>query len=117
MGPRRIEYTLEEERAQQPETPAAVRPPEGTGKMEPEEQIAERWRSFAQSRDPTERQELIVQYAPLVKFTVGRLAMHYPTILDADDIQSIGTVGLIEAVDRFDPERGVKFQTYAFQRI
>lgn len=63
------------------------------------------------------RQEIIRRYAPLVKYVIGRMALGTLGILDADDIISHGTIGLINAVDRFDPSRGVKFETYAIQRI
>lgn len=65
----------------------------------------------------TQREALISQYAPLVKYVVGRLAIGLPNVLDYEDILSFGTVGLIEAVDRFDDSKGVKFETYAIARI
>ncbi|HEU5317058.1 MAG TPA: FliA/WhiG family RNA polymerase sigma factor [Chloroflexota bacterium] len=78
---------------------------------------ADRWVRFAAERDPALREQLILQYAPLVKYVVGRLAIMLPRILDSDDVLSIGTMGLIEAVDRYDPSTGVKFQTYAISRV
>ena len=78
---------------------------------------ADRWVRYAAERDPAIREQLILQYAPLVKYVVGRLAIMLPRILDSDDVLSIGTMGLIEAVDRFDPSTGVKFQTYAISRV
>ncbi|HET7767243.1 MAG TPA: FliA/WhiG family RNA polymerase sigma factor [Chloroflexota bacterium] len=78
---------------------------------------ADRWVRFAAERDPALREQLILQYAPLVKYVVGRLALMLPRILDSDDVLSIGTMGLIEAIDRFDPSTGVKFQTYAISRV
>ena len=78
---------------------------------------ADRWVRYAAERDPGIREQLILQYAPLVKYVVGRLAIMLPRILDSDDVLSIGTMGLIEAVDRYDPSTGVKFQTYAISRI
>jgi RNA polymerase sigma factor for flagellar operon FliA len=64
-----------------------------------------------------EREAAIRQYAPLVKYVVGRLAIGLPAILDYEDILSYGTIGLIEALDRFDDSKGVKFETYAISRI
>jgi RNA polymerase sigma factor for flagellar operon FliA len=78
---------------------------------------ADRWVRFAADRDPALREQLILQYAPLVKYVVGRLAIMLPRILDSDDVLSIGTMGLIEAIDRYDPSTGVKFQTYAISRV
>ncbi len=64
-----------------------------------------------------DRETAIQQYAPLVKYVVGRLAIGLPAILDYEDILSYGTIGLIEALDRFDGSKGVKFETYAISRI
>lgn len=66
---------------------------------------------------PADRDTAIRQYAPLVKYVVGRLAIGLPAILDYEDILSYGTIGLIEALDRFDATKGVKFETYAISRI
>jgi RNA polymerase sigma factor for flagellar operon FliA len=60
---------------------------------------------------------MIVQYAPLVKYVVGRMAVSMPGVLSSEDIISYGTIGLIQAVDRYDPGVGVKFETYAIRRI
>ena len=60
---------------------------------------------------------MIVRYAPLVKYVVGRLAISLPAVIDYDDLLGYGTLGLIDAVDRFDPARLVKFETYAVTRI
>jgi RNA polymerase sigma factor for flagellar operon FliA len=65
----------------------------------------------------SDRDATIQQYAPLVKYVVGRLAIGLPAILDYEDILSYGTIGLIEALDRFDDSKGVKFETYAISRI
>lgn len=64
-----------------------------------------------------ERTELIVQYAPLVKFLAGRMAMRVPPSVSLDDLVSAGVMGLLDAVDKFDPSRAVKFKTYAEFRI
>jgi len=64
-----------------------------------------------------DRDAMIQQYAPLVRYVVGRLAIGLPAILDYDDILSYGTIGLMEAIDRFDDAKGVKFETYAICRI
>jgi len=65
----------------------------------------------------TDREAMIVRYAPLVKYVVGRLAISLPAVIDHDDLLGYGTLGLIDAVDRFDPARLVKFETYAVTRI
>src|SRR6202035_1836282 len=63
------------------------------------------------------RDELVVRYAPLVKYVIGRMAISLPAAMDSDDVLSSGTVGLLHAIDRFDPDQGVRFETYALQRI
>lgn len=88
----------------------------GPGTLSPE-QIQNRWQQFVKSRSPELRRKLILQYFPLVKYVMGRLALSLPAVMEYGDILSAGTLGLIEAVDRYNPERGVKFQTYAFHRI
>jgi len=75
------------------------------------------WQAYAKERAPELREQIILQYAPLVKYVMGRLAISLPAVLDYEDILSFGTIGLIEAVERFDYEKGVKFETYAISRI
>ena len=75
------------------------------------------WARFAATRDPELRAELITTYTPLVRFVVGRLGIPPSCILDADDLLSCGTIGLITAVDRFDPTRGSRFESFASTRI
>jgi RNA polymerase sigma factor FliA len=75
------------------------------------------WARLCATRDPALREQMIVQYAPLVKYVVGRMAVSMPGVLSAEDIISYGTIGLIQAVDRYDPSVGVKFETYAIRRI
>ncbi|MDQ3808746.1 MAG: FliA/WhiG family RNA polymerase sigma factor [Chloroflexota bacterium] len=69
------------------------------------------------SGDRTARDELAIKYAPLVKYVIGRMAISLPAAMDSDDVLSAGTVGLLHAIDRFDPDQGVRFETYALQRI
>ncbi len=78
---------------------------------------AELWARYVKDRAPEVREQLILQYAPLVKYVMGRLAISLPAILDYEDILSFGTIGLIEAVERFEPDKGVKFQTYGISRV
>ena len=75
------------------------------------------WARLCATRDPVLREKMIVQYAPLVKYVVGRTAVSMPGVLSSEDIISYGTIGLIQAVDRYDPSVGVKFETYAIRRI
>src|SRR5919198_1032946 len=84
--------------------------------MQPAE-LEQRWLQFRVQPDPALREQLIVQYAPLVKYVLGRMAVSLPGLLTSEDLLSYGTIGLIQAVDRFDPAQGVKFETYAIRRI
>ena len=88
----------------------------GPGSLTPED-IQHRWEQFVAAPTSALRDSLILQYAPLVKYVVGRLAIGLPAIMDFEDVISDGTIGLIEAVERFDPTKGVKFETYAISRI
>ena len=63
------------------------------------------------------RDQLILRYAPLVRHAVGQLAHSRVADLDPEDMYGYGTMGLIDAIDRFDASRGVKFETYAVTRI
>lgn len=75
------------------------------------------WSTFATHKDPALRDELITLYTPLVRFVVGRLGIPATGVLDAEDLLSYGMIGLINAVDRFDPFRGVRFEAFATVRI
>jgi RNA polymerase sigma factor for flagellar operon FliA len=79
--------------------------------------IDEIWAEFISTRRQELRDELITTYAPLVRFVVGRLGIPQTSLLEAEDLYSYGIIGLINAVDRFDPSRGVRFEAYATARI
>ena len=79
--------------------------------------IDELWRNFKILKDPAARDQLIVHYAPLVKYVAGRVAINLPKSVDEGDLIGYGSLGLIDAIERFDPQRGVKFETYAIARI
>jgi len=81
------------------------------------EAIDELWRQYRDSRDKALRDRLILTYAPLVKYVAGRLGSGLPAHVDEGDLVSYGLLGLIAAVDRYDPGRDVKFETYAITRI
>ena len=78
---------------------------------------ADLWHKFTTTGDKTCREQLIMQYAPLVRHVVGRLAVTLPATIDHDDLFGYGVIGLIHAIERFSPERGVKFETYAMTRV
>ena len=75
------------------------------------------WHEFRKSNDRALRDRLILTYAPLVKFVAGRLGSGLPAHVDEGDLVSYGLLGLIGAIERYDPDRDVKFETYAIARI
>lgn len=79
--------------------------------------VTDAWTRYFEDRDQASREQLIIQHTPLVKYVIGRLAIHLPQVLDFDDLLGYGTLGLIQAFERFDPTRGVKFESYAVMRI
>jgi RNA polymerase sigma factor for flagellar operon FliA len=68
-------------------------------------------------KDDSYRDQLITEYLPYVKRIVHRIAVHLPSTIDIDDLMNVGVIGLIQAVDRYDPKRDNKFMTYAVFRI
>lgn len=75
------------------------------------------WESWHAAADPGARDWLVVHYASLVKFVAGRLSAGLPRSVDTGDLVSAGVFGLMNAIDRFDPDNGAKFETYAIPRI
>lgn len=82
------------------------------------EAIQELWRSYRnQPNNAQLREKLILKYLHLVRYVVSRLPVTLPVSIAQEDLISYGTMGLMEAVERFDPDRGLKFETYAVTRI
>jgi RNA polymerase sigma factor FliA len=79
--------------------------------------IAGLWASYKGSGNRSIRDQLIVHYAPVVKYVAGRVSVGLPRHVDASDLASYGMIGLIDAIERFDPVRKIKFETYAIPRI
>jgi RNA polymerase sigma factor for flagellar operon FliA len=77
----------------------------------------ERWQEYRKTRNPALREAFIKQYAPLVKYVAGKVAMGMPSNVEFDDLVGFGVFGLIDAIDKYDPEKNVKFKTYAVTRI
>lgn len=75
------------------------------------------WHQFKNEGDPEARKAIIEGFAHLVKITAGRVVSSMPNGLDREDLVSAGTIGLVKAVDQFDPSREVKFETYAIALI
>ncbi|HEX2027017.1 MAG TPA: FliA/WhiG family RNA polymerase sigma factor [Nitriliruptorales bacterium] len=83
--------------------------------MDPE--IADVWDDYRDRGDAHAREQLILHYAPLVKYVAGRVGVTLPDTIDQTDLISYGMFGLIDAIERFDRDKGVKFATYAVTRI
>jgi RNA polymerase sigma factor for flagellar operon FliA len=81
------------------------------------EDVTELWRTFRRTGDQALRDRLILMYAPIVKYVAGRLGSGLPAHVDEGDLVSYGLLGLISAIERYDPDRDVKFETYAIARI
>ncbi|HOF90131.1 MAG TPA: FliA/WhiG family RNA polymerase sigma factor [Armatimonadota bacterium] len=79
--------------------------------------MVELWTAYREAPSDALRRQLIEQYAPLARYVVDRLNLQPSGGLCYDDLISQAIVGLIEAIDRYDPSRGVKFNTYAYYRI
>ncbi len=78
---------------------------------------AELWTLFKENRDPEIRDMFVKQYAPLVKYVAGKVAMGMPHNVEFDDLVGFGVFGLFDAIKKFDPDKHVKFKTYAVTRI
>ena len=79
--------------------------------------INELWDEYKSGATSDVRERLILHYSPLVKFVAGRVAAGLPQNIEQSDLVSYGIFGLIDAIDKFDPGRGFKFETYAISRI
>ena len=77
----------------------------------------ELWRLYRESRDGDIRDRLVEQYAPLVKYVAGKVAIGMPNNVEFDDLVGFGVFGLFDAIEKFDPDKHVKFKTYAVTRI
>jgi len=87
-------------------------------KAKAQQDIQELWMTFQNQRDNIKlRDGLVMHYIHLVRYAVSRLPLNLPSSISTDDLMSFGTIGLLEAVKRFDPSRGLKFETYATNRI
>jgi RNA polymerase sigma factor FliA len=80
-------------------------------------ELKELWRRYKGDADEQSRERLVLAYSPLVKYVAGRMAASLPAHVEEADLISYGLVGLISAVERFDPDREIKFETFAISRI
>lgn len=79
--------------------------------------VEELWRRYREDPSVERRNRLVLQFSPLVKYVAGRLRTRLPETVEYADLVSDGIFGLMEAIERFDPDRGLSFQTFAVPRI
>jgi len=75
------------------------------------------WKQYSETKDSAIRERLIVEYAHLIKYVAGRLSIYFGSNVEYDDLMGFGVFGLIDAIEKFDLSKGVKFETYASLRI
>ncbi len=80
-------------------------------------ELRDLWRRYKNGGDDAARERLVVAYSPLVKYVAGRMASGLPAHVEESDLISYGLIGLLNAIERFDLERAIKFETYAITRI
>jgi RNA polymerase sigma factor for flagellar operon FliA len=110
-----------------PESPARARRTATDAKQRTPAELAEEaaessilnalWREFKATADPNARERLILNYSPLVKYVAGRVSVGLPQNIEQADLVSYGIFGLIDAIEKFDLGRDIKFETYAISRI
>jgi RNA polymerase sigma factor for flagellar operon FliA len=103
-----------------PITPGPGRTVNGRPVREPkpvDPALEELWREFKAEGDSEVREKLILHYAPLVKYVAGRVGVGLPPNIEQADLVSYGIFGLIDAIEKFDITRAIKFETYAISRI
>ncbi len=77
----------------------------------------ELWREYRKTAHPAIREQIVKQYAPLIKYVAGKIAVGMPQSVEFDDLIGYGVFGLLDAIEKFDPDKHVKFKTYAITRI
>ncbi|MDZ7672986.1 MAG: FliA/WhiG family RNA polymerase sigma factor [Halanaerobiales bacterium] len=75
------------------------------------------WQRYKNKNDQEARNQLILEYLDLVKYQAGRVKTQLPDRIELEDLESYGVIGLIDAIEKFEPERGYKFNSYAQKRI
>lgn len=98
----------------------AIQEPDESARTRPgaeQDDVAVAWGEYKSSGSSSARDALILNYSPLVKYVAGRVAVGLPANIEQADLISYGICGLIDAIDKYDQDRGIKFETYAISRI
>jgi RNA polymerase sigma factor for flagellar operon FliA len=82
-----------------------------------QQRLDQLWTAYKKNNDQDARNQLLDAYTPLVKYVAGRMAMNLPSSVETGDLESFGFFGLLDALDKFDETRQIKFETYAATRI
>jgi RNA polymerase sigma factor FliA len=85
--------------------------------VEQDDSVAKAWDEYKASGTKSAREALILNYSPLVKYVAGRVSVGLPANIEQADLISYGIFGLIDAIEKYEPDRGIKFETYAISRI
>jgi len=80
-------------------------------------ELKDLWRRYKEEEDPRARERLVLAYAPLVKYVAGRMSSGLPSHVEEADLISYGLLGLISAIERFEPAREIRFETFAITRV
>jgi RNA polymerase sigma factor for flagellar operon FliA len=80
-------------------------------------ELRDLWRRYKEDGDPRARERLVLAYSPLVKYVAGRMSTGLPAHVEEADLISYGLLGLISAIERFEPAREIRFETFAITRI
>lgn len=80
-------------------------------------ELRDLWKKYKSTGDRHARERLVLAYSPLVKYVAGKMGSGLPSYVDDADLISYGLTGLISAIERFEPSREIKFETYAMSRI
>jgi RNA polymerase sigma factor for flagellar operon FliA len=80
-------------------------------------ELRDLWRRYKDNGDPRARERLVLAYSPLVKYVAGRMSSGLPAHVEESDLISYGLLGLISAIERFEPAREIRFETFAITRI
>lgn len=97
--------------------PLASVAPDGAAPRPSPTSLDELWQTYKATGDKRLREQLILHYSPLVKYVAGRVSVGLPANVEQADFVSSGIFGLMDAIEKFDPSRSIKFETYAITRI